>query len=127
MSAPVFKMLTANRLLDGEVVYWQGGDWQPDFAAAEIFDEAEAAKAALDAAQAFVRDNKVVGTYLFEVRKEANGVAPVKEREIIRSLGPSVRRDMGKQALMPVPPAAAKPVHETSPPPPYPEEPDVSI
>jgi hypothetical protein len=122
-------MLTANRLLDGEVVYWQGGGWQPDFARAEIFTEADQAAKALDAAQAFVRDNKVVGTYLFEVREETDGVTPVKEREIIRSLGPSVRRDMGKQALMPAPPAAARPVHETSPPclPPYPEEPDVSI
>jgi hypothetical protein len=79
-------MLTANRLLDGEVVYWQGGDWQPDFARAEIFTEADQAAKALDAAQAFVRDNKVVGTYLFEVREETDGVPPVKQRLLIARL-----------------------------------------
>jgi hypothetical protein len=37
----------------------------------------------------------VVNPYLFDVRA---GKSPVKEREIIRSLGPSVRDDLGKQA-----------------------------
>jgi sulfite reductase (NADPH) hemoprotein beta-component len=41
----------------------------------------------------------VVTPYLFEVRQDKGGVHPVKEREIIRSLGPSIRSDTGKQAL----------------------------
>ena len=40
----------------------------------------------------------MVNPYLFEVREENGKVRPVKEREIIRALGPSVRTDTGKQA-----------------------------
>ena len=98
MAAPVPQMLTANRLLDGEVAYWRHGHWVPEFAAGEVFDEPAAADAALAAAQAFVRDNKVVATYLFDVRRTPKGIEPVKEREAIRAAGPSVRADLGKQA-----------------------------
>jgi hypothetical protein len=40
----------------------------------------------------------VVTPYLLDVRHDKSGPHPVKEREIIRSLGPSVRPDTGKQA-----------------------------
>ncbi len=43
-------------------------------------------------------DVVVVNPYLFDVRADADGVHPVKEREIVRAAGPSVRRDLGKQA-----------------------------
>ena len=65
---------------------------------AEILAEPKAADAALEAAQAFVRDNVVVNPYLFDVRTVGGAVQPVKEREIIRAAGPSVRTDTGKQA-----------------------------
>jgi hypothetical protein len=39
-----------------------------------------------------------VNPYLFEVREEAGGIGPVEEREVIRSAGPTIRRDLGKQA-----------------------------
>jgi hypothetical protein len=35
---------------------------------------------------------------LFDVRIDAKGIHPVKEREIIRAAGPTVRDDLGKQA-----------------------------
>jgi len=98
MAASVAQMLTANRLLDGEVVYWRQGQWVAQLADAEVFDEPAAGDAALAAAQAFVRDNKVVATYLFDVRRTAKAIEPVKEREVIRAMGPSVRTDLGKQA-----------------------------
>jgi hypothetical protein len=95
---PSDQALTANRLRDGEVVYWSSGQWVARFAEAEIFADKAAATAALDTAGEFVRDRIVVNPYLFDVRREGEHVRPVKERELIRAAGPSVRSDLGKQA-----------------------------
>ena len=92
------QILTANRLKSGAVLYWREGIWVEALDQAEPFLEAEKAEAALAAAQTFVAANQVVSPYLFEVRQDKSGLRPVKEREIIRSLGPSVRPDTGKQA-----------------------------
>ena len=86
--------LTANRLIDGLVLYWLGGGWTESFTEADQFDSEPAAAAALVAAKDFVARNVAVNPYLFEVRDGQ----PVKEREIIRAFGPSVRQDVGKQA-----------------------------
>ena len=93
------QMLTANRLIDGCVLYWRGADWSEDFAEGAVFDGEAEAKAALQAAQAFVAGNVVVNPYLFELKDGR----PLKEREWIRALGPSVRADLGKQADGPPP------------------------
>ena len=99
MAAPALKILTANQLRSGEVLYWKVGGWVESLAEAEIFTDEAAAQAALTQAQISVTGNRVVTPYLFEVRRDKSGVRPVKEREIIRSLGPSIRPDTGKQAL----------------------------
>ena len=99
MAAPPTQVLTANRLRDGDVVYWRGGAWVEAFKDAEVFADKTSADAALAAAQACVKGRIVVGTYLFAVRDEAGRIRAVEEREIVRSEGPSVRRDLGKQAL----------------------------
>ena len=98
MAPPALKALTANRLRSGDVLYWKVGDWTESLADAEIFADDAAAEAALAGAQASVAANQVVTPYLFDVRQTKTGFVPVKEREIIRSLGPSVRPDTGKQA-----------------------------
>ena len=98
MPLPALQILTANRLKTGEVLYWRQGDWIENLGQAELFLEAAPAGAALAAAQASVTANQVVSPYLFEVRQDRHGLRPVREREIIRSLGPSVRPDTGKQA-----------------------------
>lgn len=98
MAAPLPQMLTANRLRDGEVVWWKSGTWVTAMPEAEVFADAKAADAALEQAAAFVRDNVVVNPYLFDVRITGGAMQPVKEREIIRAAGPSVRTDTGKQA-----------------------------
>ena len=90
--------LTANRLRDGEVVYWSAGRWIEALADAEIFAEPNAAAEALKAAGQSVTDRIVVNPYLFDVRREGTAIRPVKERELIRAAGPSVRFDLGKQA-----------------------------
>jgi Protein of unknown function (DUF2849) len=95
MAAPAPQMLTANRLSDGVVLYWKHGAWVEALADGEALADNAAADAALAAAQASVADNAVVGVYLFDLRADGS---PVKEREIIRAAGPSVREDLGKQA-----------------------------
>jgi hypothetical protein len=92
------QMLTANRLVDGDVLYWNSGQWVLALKDADVFADAKDADAALAAAQKYVADNVVVNPYLFDVKTDARGIHPVKEREIIRAAGPTVRDDLGKQA-----------------------------
>ena len=92
------QMLTANRLVDGDVLYWRAGDWVLALKEGDVFDDPKSADAALAAAQKYVTENRVVNPYLFDVRHDANGIHPIKEREIIRAAGPTVRDDLGKQA-----------------------------
>jgi hypothetical protein len=94
----IYQMLTANRLRDGDVVYWRAGGWVEAFGQGDVFAADADAEAALVAAKEFVAGNVVVNPYLFDVRAEAAGVVPMKEREIIRAAGPTVRHDLGKQA-----------------------------
>ena len=91
------QMLTANRLRDGEVLYWKGGGWVLTLADADVFADPKAADAALAEAGRYVKDNVVVAPYLFDVRVADGVIKPVKEREIIRAKGPTVRGE-GKQA-----------------------------
>jgi hypothetical protein len=99
MAAPALKILTANHLRSGEVLYWKFGGWVESLAEAEIFTDEAAAEAALAQAQISVTANRVVTPYLFEVRQNNGAIHPIKEREIIRSLGPSIRPDTGKQSV----------------------------
>jgi Protein of unknown function (DUF2849) len=92
------EILTANRLRDGEVVYWSRGRWVTEIDQAEVFAGETAAKAALKTADASVQDRTVVNPYLFDVRVEEGVLRPVKEREIIRAAGPTMRPDLGKQS-----------------------------
>ena len=91
--------VTANRLLDGEVVYFTAeGCWSEDFTAAAIAHGKDSADALLEQAMPSVAAREVIGPYLFEVREESSGAHPVSVREVIRMKGPSVRLDLGKQA-----------------------------
>jgi hypothetical protein len=117
------QMLTANRLKDGDVLYWKSGAWVESLKDGDVFVEAKPADAALAAAQAYVGDNVVVNPYLFDVRVDASGIHPVKEREIIRAAGPSVRDDLGKQAADPSLRPVPRPVPRVT----QPKDDDVSI
>ena len=92
------QVLTANRLISGAVVYWNARrGWIDTLDDADPLGEDEA-NAALARAKESVTRREVVGPYLFDVREAAGAIAPVKEREIIRAAGPTVRSDLGKQA-----------------------------
>jgi sulfite reductase (NADPH) hemoprotein beta-component len=92
------KVLTANRLAPGEVIYWSGpAGWQPALQQAYVLDDA-AAEAALKQAAEWVQRCEIVAPYVFPVRLEGGHIVPVSAREMIRANGPSVRTDVGKQA-----------------------------
>ena len=45
MAAPALKILTANQLRSGEVLYWKSGGWVESLAEAQIFTDEAAAEA----------------------------------------------------------------------------------
>lgn len=88
------KVVTANHLLDGDVIYLDAtGTWVRFIDTAKIFDTAEDANAALDA----ITDD-VVGAYIFDVAQTTDGPDPIHFREDFRATGPSNYRH-GKQEL----------------------------
>ena len=90
------KALTANRLVDGEVVFWRHGRWVEHFGQAEVFTEAAPAETA--EAQAKSQPTIVVEPYLIDVAEAEDGLAPVAYRERLRALGPTNTPQHGKQA-----------------------------
>ena len=90
------KALTANRLADGEVVFWSRGRWVERFADADLFDDETAALEAEAHAKSQV--TLVVEPYLIDVAPVERGFAPVSFRERLRALGPTNHHDHGKQA-----------------------------
>jgi hypothetical protein len=90
------KAVTANRLDDGAVVYLAGDEsWTSELSAAARFDD-EAAKAALETAQARVED--IADAYLIDVDDQGAPAGRETLRETIRKSGPTVRLDLGYQA-----------------------------
>ncbi len=90
------KALTANRLADGEVVFWNRGAWRERFDEAQVFSEDESAQAA--EARARGQITLLVDPYLIDVEPVEGGLAPVSYRERLRALGPTNKLDHGKQA-----------------------------
>ncbi len=89
--------LTANRLDDGEVVFWSGSEWVYSFGEAQLFDAPEPGEAALAAAR--TQTTLLIDPYLIDVKREHGLPAPVSYRERIRALGPTDHLELGKQAL----------------------------
>jgi hypothetical protein len=96
---PLPVILVANDLLEGDVVFAAAEGWTRDPRMALVAND-EAAAQALEVfgAREFLHA-KIVDPYLVDVQLDAEGrPVPRHIREIIRTLGPSVRRDLGKQA-----------------------------
>ena len=92
-------VITANRLADGVVVFQTGeAGWSEDFNRAAARPDAEATKAATARALEDAARNLVVDVYAFPVEVRNGHVVPKALREAIRATGPTVRRDLGKQA-----------------------------
>jgi len=92
-------ILSANALLDGDVVYWAGPGWSVHLGNALVaygesaVERLAAVKARVDAS------GEVVAAELVPVALDRSGrIVPGHYREKIRALGPTVRRDLGPQA-----------------------------
>ena len=90
------KVVTANALLEGDVVYLTEDDrWTRTLTEAELIeDEAHAQLRLLDAE---MQPDRVVGPYLADVKAGPAGPEPTHFREAFRSRGPS-NYHHGKQA-----------------------------
>ncbi|MFZ5792439.1 MAG: DUF2849 domain-containing protein [Pseudomonadota bacterium] len=94
-----WQIVTANRLVDGAVVYrGTDGRWTTRLSAAAGAVDETAAKALLAAAEGDAAAQIVVGPYLFEVEGEPGGWAPKSWRERIRAQGPTVPHDFTPDA-----------------------------
>ena len=90
--------LTANRLHDGEVVYLAAdGSWIERLGQAQVLSSKAEGEAALAKGIQAERELKVVNAYLLDLISP-DASKPQKMREVIRAAGPTVRRDLGKQA-----------------------------
>ncbi|MGE4219089.1 MAG: DUF2849 domain-containing protein [Alphaproteobacteria bacterium] len=93
------QIITANRLADGAVVYLDGQDrWVERIADACPAADDETLARLTAQAEAAVRARLVVDAYPIEVSAGEAGIRPARLRERIRSLGPTVRTDLGHQA-----------------------------
>jgi hypothetical protein len=90
------KALTANRLADGEAVFWNRGAWVERFAEAELFADAATGEAA--EAHAKNQQTVVVDPYLIDLIESEGLWAPLSYRERVRALGPTNHPHHGKQA-----------------------------
>ena len=107
MSAPIQKsaakrkaatqIVTANRLIDGVVVYLDAdGGWTDVIGLARVLETDEAIEAALAIGQKAVEDRIVVEPYAIDVERGADGLRPLRLREIIRAKGPTIREDLAR-------------------------------
>ncbi len=93
------QVLTANRLSDGEVVFLtRAGEWSPAIDEAALALEPGAANALEARGVESMKANVVTGSYLFVAERLDGRVRASHIRERIRTLGPTVREDLGKQA-----------------------------
>lgn len=92
------QVITANRLVDGRVVYLAADGWTDKVDAARQFATPAEAETAVAAAKAGPEGRALVDVYALEVDLDGGAVHPLGQRETIRTRGPSVRTDLGYQA-----------------------------
>jgi hypothetical protein len=91
------KVVTANALIEGDVVYLAEDDrWVRDHREAELIEDE--AHAQLRLLYAIGRESEVVGPYLADAVAGTDGPEPVHFREAFRTRGPS-NYFHGRQAL----------------------------
>ncbi|POR55307.1 DUF2849 domain-containing protein [Bosea psychrotolerans] len=100
---PLPAILLANDLLDGDVVFAVAGAagqlaWTRDAALALVASDDATAESLEAFAAAELAGNRVVDAYLVDVTMETGQPVPRHFRERFKTLGPSNRPDLGKQA-----------------------------
>jgi sulfite reductase (NADPH) hemoprotein beta-component len=85
------KIVTANRLADGIVVYLgSDGSWVEGINQAKTFEDGSESKQALETARADEGKNLIVDPFLVDVTTDANGLKAVSLRNAIRARGPTI-------------------------------------
>jgi hypothetical protein len=93
------KVLTANRLTDGEAVWFgAGGQWIETLQGAEAAETPELIEALEAVAARDVAANLVIDAAIIDVKRVDGALFPVRLRERIRATGATFRTDLGKQA-----------------------------
>ncbi|MES0880311.1 DUF2849 domain-containing protein [Roseibium sp. SCP14] len=93
------KVITANRLLNGDVVWLGENDaWVERVTLARTFEGKEAVAEGLEIGANAERNQEVVGVYEMDVTVEDGVIIPVRLRERIRAAGPTTHPNFGKQA-----------------------------
>ena len=93
------KLLAANRLIDG-IAVWLGpdGNWAEDISEAEIARDKEGEARLQKLGQEAAAKNLVVDLELIDVEIVDGALRPLRLRERIRAMGPSIHPELGKQA-----------------------------
>ncbi len=82
------KVVTANRLIEGDAVWLTAGDtWSPEMGDAELIEDEAVAQERLIHAQS--QPGVVVGAYLADAVAGPDGPEPTHFREAFRTRGPS--------------------------------------
>lgn len=85
------KIITANRLIDGVVVFLgAGNEWIRDAASAAVFGDGAELDAALAFGEEQVAARQILDPYAVDVTIEDGKPVPSRMRERIRAVGPSV-------------------------------------
>lgn len=93
------QVMTANRLRDGDVVFLtRAGVWSEKIDDAVLAQEPQAIAALEARAAEDVKKTLVTGQYLFDAERVDGKIRALHIRERIRTLGPTIRTDLGKQA-----------------------------
>lgn len=93
------QILTCSDLITGDVMFLQKDDWSRDHRRAHVANTEEEAAALLARGMADFAKNRVIDVYLVDIAISADGhPEPIHYREKIRTLGPTMRLDLGKQA-----------------------------
>ena len=93
------QLVTANRLRDGIAVFLtRSGAWSEKIDEAALALEPQAAAALEARATDDEKATLVTGSYLIDAERREGRIRAAHIRERMRTLGPTVRLDLGKQA-----------------------------
>ncbi len=93
------QVLTANRLTDGEAVWWATDQrWSETLEGSDVAWDQVAADQLTAIGKAAFAKNQVVDVNLIDVTVDGGAITPLRLRERIRAAGPTNRTDLGKQA-----------------------------
>ncbi len=92
------KVLTANRLTDGEALFYAGNAWVREFQKSEVADNADDESRLASVGALAYANNEVVDVNLIDVTRNKDGkLHALRLRERIRAEGPTIEY-VGKNA-----------------------------